>query len=127
MADAPNDPKGPGSQSPPLDPGVAGQFQGMEDKLRDANAMADSAKKFADEAERGANELDKLGRGIKKQIDAYKELTALAKRKLDVLKVEWKDSKVARKELEHLVELHEEGLKTSRAGSKEFRQMTSNV
>src|SRR5271157_4239520 len=116
----PNNPQGPGSQQPPLDPGVSQQFQGIGDKLRDADAMADSAKKYADEVERGANEVDNLGKSIKKEVDTYREFLKLTKKKLD-------DNRIERKELERVVQLGRESLKTMKAGSREYRQVTANL
>ena len=123
----PLDPKGPGSQQPPVDPGVADQMNRMGDRLREADALADAAERFAAAAEKASSELNKAFKGVEKEADAYKELIALAKKKTDALKREWKDSATARKELERIVWLHEEALKNTEQTSKQYKQMTRNL
>src|SRR5271168_1978021 len=127
MAGDPLDPKGPGSQQPPVDPGVADQMNRMGDRLREADALADAAERFAAAAEKASNELNKAFKGVEKEADAYKELVTLAKKKTDVLKREWKDAATARKELERVVALHEEALKNTESTSKQYKQMSRNL
>lgn len=126
MADPLNpNPTNPGGT--PLDPGTADQVNRSMDRLRSADALAATYKKQADEAARTSNELDRQFKAVQKEVDAYKELTKLMKQKAGSVKTEWRDAIKARQELERIVELHEEALKNSRAGTKEFRTMTDHL
>ena len=119
------DPQNPGA--PPLDPSVNEQFNRMADRLRQAEATTDAAKRQAEAASRVTNELDKQFKTVEKGIDSYKELTKLMKRIAAEMKTQGRDAGKIREVLEEIVEKHEEALKNERAGSKEFKTMREHL
>lgn len=121
------DPVNPTNPVNPVDPGVGAQFTNMEEKLRSARAMADEASRFTKEAEKATNELNKQFKSVDKEVDAYKELTKQMKRMASDFKAQGRDAKALRQELEKIADAHEEALKNSRAGTKEFKTMREHL